>query len=160
MSFQLICGSHGDIVVVVCSVYNVMLISFVYVNLFLLVWPVHSSRWDQHCRVPYRIVVLICNWQNRCRVLICSSASVVAVNQLKTLNEQWLVLIIQCVVSMLWQGVFEELIKQMIPELHVKLETLGLLSMISLSWFLTIFLRYCSTENFVLLVLSTSLYSL
>ena len=39
-------------------------------------------------------------------------------------------------------GVFEELIKENLPELHQKLETLGLLSMISLSWFLTIFLRY------------------
>lgn len=38
------------------------------------------------------------------------------------------------------QGVFEELIKENIPNLHDKLETLGLLSMISLSWFLTIFL--------------------
>ncbi|XP_052243499.1 TBC1 domain family member 9-like isoform X1 [Dreissena polymorpha] len=38
------------------------------------------------------------------------------------------------------QGVFEELIKEYLPDLHVKLETLGLLSMISLAWFLTIFL--------------------
>jgi len=38
-------------------------------------------------------------------------------------------------------GVFEELIRENLPELHTKLETLGLLSMISLSWFLTIFLR-------------------
>ncbi|XP_053384071.1 TBC1 domain family member 9-like isoform X2 [Mercenaria mercenaria] len=38
------------------------------------------------------------------------------------------------------QGVFEELIKDYLPNLHLKLETLGLLSMISLSWFLTIFL--------------------
>lgn len=40
--------------------------------------------------------------------------------------------------------VFEELIKENIPSLHKQLEDLGLISMISLSWFLTIFLRYCS----------------
>ncbi|XP_033751283.1 TBC1 domain family member 9-like [Pecten maximus] len=38
------------------------------------------------------------------------------------------------------QSVFEELIKDNLPSLYQKLETLGLLSMISLSWFLTIFL--------------------
>ncbi|XP_046333198.2 TBC1 domain family member 9-like isoform X1 [Haliotis rufescens] len=38
------------------------------------------------------------------------------------------------------QGVFEELIRDYIPSLYQKLDTLGLLSMISLSWFLTIFL--------------------
>ncbi|GFS17024.1 TBC1 domain family member 9, partial [Elysia marginata] len=38
------------------------------------------------------------------------------------------------------QGVFEDLISEYLPSLHDKLETLGLLSMISLAWFLTIFL--------------------
>ncbi|KAL3842336.1 hypothetical protein ACJMK2_020364 [Sinanodonta woodiana] len=38
------------------------------------------------------------------------------------------------------QGLFEELIKQNLPDLYSRLDTLGLLSMISLSWFLTIFL--------------------
>ncbi|XP_059170667.1 TBC1 domain family member 9B-like isoform X2 [Physella acuta] len=38
------------------------------------------------------------------------------------------------------QGVFEDLISGYLPTIHVKLDTLGLLSMISLSWFLTIFL--------------------
>ncbi|CAL1535440.1 unnamed protein product [Lymnaea stagnalis] len=38
------------------------------------------------------------------------------------------------------QGVFEDLISEYLPSLHLKLETLGLLSMISLAWFLTIFL--------------------
>ncbi|CAG5132488.1 unnamed protein product [Candidula unifasciata] len=38
------------------------------------------------------------------------------------------------------QGVFEDLISDYLPNLHEKLETLGLLSMISLAWFLTIFL--------------------
>ncbi|KAH9518800.1 TBC1 domain member 9 [Bulinus truncatus] len=42
------------------------------------------------------------------------------------------------------QGVFEDLISDYLPSLHNKLETLGLLSMISLAWFLTIFLRYSS----------------
>ena len=39
-------------------------------------------------------------------------------------------------------GVFEELIKEYLPNLHSKINLLGLLSMISLSWFLTLFLRY------------------
>ncbi|KAK6190175.1 hypothetical protein SNE40_002098 [Patella caerulea] len=38
------------------------------------------------------------------------------------------------------QSVFEDLIRTYLPSMHDKLETLGLLSMISLSWFLTIFL--------------------
>lgn len=38
------------------------------------------------------------------------------------------------------QNVFEDLINENLPALHQKLEDLGLLSMISLSWFLTIFL--------------------
>ncbi|KAK7098501.1 hypothetical protein V1264_002777 [Littorina saxatilis] len=38
------------------------------------------------------------------------------------------------------QGVFGELVQEYIPSLHQKLESLGLLSMISLSWFLTVFL--------------------
>ncbi|XP_078333491.1 TBC1 domain family member 9-like isoform X2 [Crassostrea virginica] len=38
------------------------------------------------------------------------------------------------------QHVFEELMNENLPALHQKLEVLGLLTMISLSWFLTIFL--------------------
>jgi len=38
------------------------------------------------------------------------------------------------------QGVFEELVEMFIPSLGQKLDRLGLLSLISLSWFLTIFL--------------------
>lgn len=38
------------------------------------------------------------------------------------------------------QGVFGELVKEYIPSLHQRLDNLGLLSMISLSWFLTVFL--------------------
>lgn len=39
-------------------------------------------------------------------------------------------------------GVFEELIKDNLPSLYQRLDDLGLLSMISLSWFLTLYLRY------------------
>ena len=38
------------------------------------------------------------------------------------------------------QGVFEELVEQYVPSLGRKLDRLGLLSLISLSWFLTVFL--------------------
>ncbi|ELT95953.1 hypothetical protein CAPTEDRAFT_186677 [Capitella teleta] len=38
------------------------------------------------------------------------------------------------------QGVFEDLVCEYIPELYQKLDCLGLISMISLSWFLTLFL--------------------
>ena len=37
---------------------------------------------------------------------------------------------------------FEDLVREYIPSLHLKLDCLGLISMISLSWFLTLFLRY------------------
>jgi len=39
------------------------------------------------------------------------------------------------------QGVFEELVEMYIPSLGRKLDTLGLMTLISLSWFLSIFLR-------------------
>lgn len=39
-------------------------------------------------------------------------------------------------------GVFEELTKETMAELYMKMDELGMLSMISLSWFLTVFLRY------------------
>ncbi|XP_065191031.1 TBC1 domain family member 9-like [Sycon ciliatum] len=48
------------------------------------------------------------------------------------------------------QGVFEALAKEHLPELYDKLHELGVLSMISLSWFLTIFLSvmpYASAVN-------------
>ncbi|XP_013413337.1 TBC1 domain family member 9 isoform X1 [Lingula anatina] len=48
------------------------------------------------------------------------------------------------------QGVFEDLIRENLPNLHAKLEHLGLLSMIALSWFLTLFLsvmRFASAVN-------------
>lgn len=51
----------------------------------------------------------------------------------------WVYLIAISFFSLL--GVFGELVKEYIPSLHQRLESLGLLSMISLSWFLTVFLR-------------------
>lgn len=39
------------------------------------------------------------------------------------------------------QGVFEELIEVHLPDLHKKMASLGVIGMISLAWFLTIFLR-------------------
>lgn len=38
--------------------------------------------------------------------------------------------------------VFEALVKEHLPDLFGHLEGLGVLSMITLSWFLTLFLRY------------------
>ncbi|KAG9508510.1 TBC1 domain family member 9, partial [Fragariocoptes setiger] len=45
------------------------------------------------------------------------------------------------------QNVLEELVQEYMPELHQKLSPLGVLSMISLSWFLTIFLSVMSFET-------------
>ena len=45
-------------------------------------------------------------------------------------------------------GVFEELIRENISELYDHLKDLGILHMISLSWFLTLFLRYEMTDHF------------
>ena len=45
------------------------------------------------------------------------------------------------------QGVLEELVKEHLPELHQKLLPFGILSMISLSWFLTIFLSVMPFES-------------
>ena len=38
------------------------------------------------------------------------------------------------------QGVLEDLVKSELPQLHERLENLGMIQMISLSWFLTVFL--------------------
>ena len=38
------------------------------------------------------------------------------------------------------QGVLENLIREEIPDLHTRLNDLGMIKMISLSWFLTLFL--------------------
>ena len=43
----------------------------------------------------------------------------------------------------LYPGVFEDLTRDHLPELYDHLMELGILNMISLSWFLTLFLRYC-----------------
>lgn len=45
------------------------------------------------------------------------------------------------------QGVLEELVKEHLPQLYDKLLPLGILSMISLSWFLTIFLSVMPFES-------------
>lgn len=45
------------------------------------------------------------------------------------------------------QGVLEELVKEHLPDLYNKLCVLGILSMISLSWFLTIFLSVMPFES-------------
>jgi TBC1 domain family member 8/9 len=39
------------------------------------------------------------------------------------------------------QGVLDDLTRTHLPQLHAKLDDLGMIRMISLSWFLTIFLR-------------------
>ncbi|XP_059050119.1 TBC1 domain family member 9 [Achroia grisella] len=44
------------------------------------------------------------------------------------------------------QGVLEELAKKHLPELHAKLDELGVMKMISLSWFLTLFISVMSYE--------------
>ncbi|XP_022105913.1 TBC1 domain family member 9-like isoform X1 [Acanthaster planci] len=47
------------------------------------------------------------------------------------------------------QGVFEDLTKEYLPELYIKMDKLGILSMISLSWFLTIFISVMPFESAV-----------
>ncbi|XP_070566267.1 TBC1 domain family member 9-like isoform X3 [Ptychodera flava] len=47
------------------------------------------------------------------------------------------------------QGVFEELTKSYLPDLYGRMDHLGLLNMISLSWFLTIFLSVMPFESAV-----------
>lgn len=44
------------------------------------------------------------------------------------------------------QGVLDDLTQSRLPQLHVKLSELGMIRMISLSWFLTIFLRYVASN--------------
>lgn len=50
------------------------------------------------------------------------------------------------------QGVLEELVKENLPDLYVKLEPFGILNMISLSWFLTIFLSVMPFESAIHIV--------
>ncbi|XP_012275102.1 TBC1 domain family member 9 [Orussus abietinus] len=47
------------------------------------------------------------------------------------------------------QGLLEELVAEHLPALHVRLHELGLISVISLSWFLTIFLSVMPTSSAV-----------
>lgn len=44
------------------------------------------------------------------------------------------------------QGVLEELTEVHLPELHAKLDELGMMKMISLSWFLTLFISVMPYE--------------
>ncbi|CAB3361215.1 Hypothetical predicted protein [Cloeon dipterum] len=50
------------------------------------------------------------------------------------------------------QGVLDDLTRTHLPELHAKLDDLGMIRMISLSWFLTIFLSVMHYESAVLVV--------
>lgn len=50
------------------------------------------------------------------------------------------------------QGVLEELVQEYLPELYKKLLPLGILSMISLSWFLTLFLSVMPFESAINIV--------
>lgn len=47
------------------------------------------------------------------------------------------------------QGLLEELAEQYLPDLHARLQELGLIRVISLSWFLTIFLSVMPTSSAV-----------
>ncbi|CAK1552200.1 unnamed protein product [Leptosia nina] len=47
------------------------------------------------------------------------------------------------------QGVLEELTKSQLPDLHAKLDELGMMKMISLSWFLTLFISVMPYESAV-----------
>lgn len=50
------------------------------------------------------------------------------------------------------QGVFEELTRAFLPLLHEHMQELGVISTISLSWFLTLFLSVMPFDSAVLLV--------
>lgn len=47
------------------------------------------------------------------------------------------------------QGVLDDLIKEHLPDLHLKLSNLDMMGMISLSWFLTIFISVMPYESAV-----------
>lgn len=50
------------------------------------------------------------------------------------------------------QGVFEDLTRVFLPQLHHHMQDLGVISTISLSWFLTLFLSVMPFDSAVLLV--------
>lgn len=50
------------------------------------------------------------------------------------------------------QGIFEELTREYLPQLSEKMQDLGVISTISLSWFLTLFLSVMPFESAVVIV--------
>lgn len=50
------------------------------------------------------------------------------------------------------QGVFEELTRDFLPQLYEHMQELGVISTISLSWFLTLFLSAMPFDSAVLLI--------
>lgn len=50
------------------------------------------------------------------------------------------------------QGIFEELTRDFLPQLSKKMQGLGVISSISLSWFLTLFLSVMPFESAVVIV--------
>lgn len=50
------------------------------------------------------------------------------------------------------QGIFEELTREYLPQLAEKMQDLGVISTISLSWFLTLFLSVMPFESAVVIV--------
>lgn len=50
------------------------------------------------------------------------------------------------------QGIFEELTRDVLPRLSEKMQELGVISSISLSWFLTLFLSVMPFESAVVIV--------
>lgn len=50
------------------------------------------------------------------------------------------------------QGIFEELTRDILPRLSEKMQELGVISSISLSWFLTLFLSVMPFESAVVIV--------
>lgn len=50
------------------------------------------------------------------------------------------------------QGIFEELTREYLPQLSEKMQELGVISTISLSWFLTLFLSVMPFESAVVIV--------
>lgn len=62
------------------------------------------------------------------------------------------------------QGVLDDLTSDHLPNLHARLDELGMIRMISLSWFLTIFLRYIqyllTYATYILTLCSGAMFSI